>query len=211
MHKSDRENLDGNGPQASIVSARHFSVDSTDFVTKPRRLGSHLIKLFKMTTSVAALPRRSAAALPTILKAGLLAGLLDGLDAAVIIAGMNHISPVRVFRFIASGVLGLSAFHGGPGIAALGVVLHFVIAIGAAATFYAISRVLPMVLRRPLLWGSLFGLGVYFFMHYLVVPLSRTPRQPPMATWALINLLFSHIFFVGIPIALVTARASRPD
>jgi len=144
--------------------------------------------------------------------AGLLAGVLDGLDAVVFIGLMSGIPVVRVFQFIASGLIGMRAFDGGIPAAALGVVLHFTIAIGAAATFYLLSLKLPILLQRPLLCGPIYGIGVFAFMHYLVVPLSAAPRQPPLRVSSLLNLIFSHIFFVGIPIVLVTSRmAGRQD
>ena len=145
----------------------------------------------------------------TIPIAGLLAGVLDGLDAAVVIAGMNGIPASRIFQFIASGLLGVSAFRGGAPAAALGVLLHFIIATSAAAVFYVLSLQLPLLLRRPLICGAIYGIGVFAFMRYLVVPFSATPRQPPASTAAIINLLFSRVFFVGIPIALVTRRNAR--
>jgi len=145
----------------------------------------------------------------TIVTAGFIAGLLDGLDAAVVIAGMNHIPASRVFQFIASGVLGVKSFHGGGATAALGVLLHFTIALGAAATFYVLSMKVPMLLRRPLVWGPVYGICVFCFMRYLIVPLSATPRQPPASAVAIANLLFSHVFFVGTPIAIVTSRSAR--
>ena len=147
--------------------------------------------------------------LRTIVAAGLLAGFLDGLDAVVFIGGMSGAPVIRVFQFIAGGALGIKSFQGGAATAALGVAFHFVVAIGAAAVFYVLSAKLPMVLRHPLLWGAVYGIAVFLFMHYLVVPLSAAPRQSPLSARALANLLFSHIFFVGIPIALVTRRLSR--
>jgi len=146
--------------------------------------------------------------LKTILGAGLLAGFLDGMDAVVAISMIAGVPAIRVFQFIASGVLGLKAFQGGGATAALGVVLHFTIAIGAAAVFYVLSRMLPMLLRKPLLWGPVYGIVVFIFMHYLVVPLSAAPRQPPAGAIAILNLIFSHVFFVGIPIALITSRTA---
>jgi uncharacterized membrane protein YagU involved in acid resistance len=145
-----------------------------------------------------------------VLAAGLLAGVLDGLDAVVYIGIMNGIPVPRVFQFIASGLIGVRAFHGGAAVAVLGVVLHFVIAMGAAAVFYLLSLRLPVLIRRPLLCGPIFGIGVFAFMHYVVVPLSATPRQPPASVAALLNLIVSHVFFVGIPIAEVTSRMRRP-
>ncbi|MGA8874086.1 MAG: hypothetical protein WB555_01065 [Candidatus Korobacteraceae bacterium] len=152
---------------------------------------------------------RPSGPVKTILVAGLIAGFLDGMDAVVYIAWMSGRSAVRVFQFIASGALGMKSFDGGVGTALLGVFFHFVIAIGAAAVFYVLSVNLPMVLRRPLLWGPAYGVGVFVFMHYVVVPLSAAPKQPPLSLPALANLLLSHIFFVGIPIAWVTRQFSR--
>lgn len=160
-----------------------------------------------MTTTAITAQDRHGHALPTILRAGLLAGLLDGLDAALFIGLARGIPPIRVFQFIASGLLGVSSFRGGWATAALGIALHFLIAISAAAVFYALSLKWTILLRKPLLWGPVYGMGVFLFMHDLVVPLSAAPVQPPAAASALLNLIFSHIFFVGIPIAWVTSRA----
>jgi hypothetical protein len=154
-------------------------------------------------------PRLPSRPFRTILTAGLVAGSLDGADAVVFIGWMRGIPVARVFQFIASGALGVKSFHGGWATAALGGLFHFLIATGAAAVFYALSAKLPVVLRRPFAWGPVYGIGVFAFMHYLVVPLSAAPKQPPLALPALLNLLFSHIFFVGIPIALVTSRTAR--
>ena len=66
-----------------------------------------------------------------------------------------------------------------------------------------------MLLHKPLLWGPIYGMAVFFVMRYVVVPLSATPRQPPAKVSSLANLVFSHIFFVGIPIALVIRRAEK--
>jgi hypothetical protein len=152
---------------------------------------------------------RTAATLRTIAKAGLLAGFLDGMDAVVYIGLISGVPVIRVFQFIASGAVGVQAFHAGLGAAALGVFFHFVIATGAAAVFYVLSRKLPMLLRKPLLWGPIYGMGVFLFMHYVVVPLSAAPKQPPAKISSLANLVFSHIFFVGIPIAMVISREAK--
>jgi hypothetical protein len=158
-----------------------------------------------MSTTATKAPLRPSRALRTIVTAGLFAGFLDGMDAVVFIAWMSGIPVMRVFQFIASGALGVKSFDGGWATAALGVLFHFVIAMGAAAFFYALSMKLPVILRRTWLWGPIYGVGVFLFMHFVVVRLSAAPRQPTLSTAALANLLFSHIFFVGIPIALVTS------
>lgn len=148
-------------------------------------------------------------ALKTIARAGLTAGTLDGLDAAIILGVLGGPGVKRVFQYIASGVLGPASFQGGWATAGLGVALHFTIATGAAATYYLLSRPLPVLVRKPVLCGPIFGLGVFAFMRYLVVPLSAVPKVRPLTGWGLVNQLVAHTVFVGLSIALIVARSER--
>lgn len=75
----------------------------------------------------------------TIALAGAAVGVLDGI-AAVVAAGIRGVSPDRVFQYISSGLLGRSSFEGGAGTIILGVVLHLVVAVGAAAVFVTAAR-----------------------------------------------------------------------
>jgi hypothetical protein len=145
--------------------------------------------------------------LRTILLAGLLAGFLDGLDAVVFIGVIRGIPLARVFQFIASGLVGVRAFHGGTATVLLGVAVHFFIAISVAAVYYALSLKMTAMRRLPILWGSLFGITVFAVMHYVIVPLSVAPRQPQASFASLANLILAHILFVGVPVALITSRS----
>src|ERR1700761_8964350 len=95
---------------------------------------------------------------------GLVAGALD-LTQACILFGW-HI-PLA----IAGGLLGRAAFHGGPAIYLLGVLLHFFIASSAAAVYYAVSRRLTFLTEYPLVCGLFFGAAVEVVMSYIVLPL----------------------------------------
>jgi uncharacterized membrane protein YagU involved in acid resistance len=152
---------------------------------------------------------RPAHALKMILWAGLVAGVLDGADAVIIIPWLKHIGAVRILQFIASGLLGVRAFRGGWWVASLGLTLHFLIAISAAAIYYAISAKLPVPSRKPFIFGPVFGLMFFGLMQYVVVPLSVAPKQPPIKEDELLNLVLSHMLFVGLPIALITRRLSN--
>lgn len=145
---------------------------------------------------------------PTILKAGIVAGTLDGLDAALFIGMVRGAGVLRVFQFIASGLLGTTSFTEGWRSGALGVLLHYVIAIGAAGSYYVLSQRVRFLARRPLLGGPVFGIAVFVFMHYVVVKLSAAPARSWHAI-DFVNQLFAHIFFVGLPIALLIARDIR--
>jgi len=149
-------------------------------------------------------------AFETILLGGLIAGVLDGLDAAIYYDWVSGVAPDRLFRGVASGLLGPPALSGGTYTALLGVGLHFTIAIGAAAVFYAACFAIPALLRKPWITGPAYGLVVYSVRHYIVVPLSLVRhRTVPMAGWELADQLFSHMFFVGLPIALMARRSAR--
>ena len=137
--------------------------------------------------------------------AGVLAGAFD-LTFAFVFYGRQGVSPERILRFIASGVLGPAAFTLGSWTVALGATLHFVIALCAAFVFYLASRRLPVLTRRPLWSGAAFGVAMYLAMHFIVVPLSRIHFRLPTLS-SVIGELFSHILLFGMVIALGVARA----
>jgi hypothetical protein len=142
-----------------------------------------------------------------ILGGGLVAGVLDIADALVF-NGLLGASPMRVLQAIASGLLGAGAFQWGWASAVLGLALHFFIATSAAACYVLASRTWPVLVRRPFLCGAAFGLAVFVVMNFLVLPLSAF-RVRPMSTLVFGNLVFAHVFFVGLPIALMARRGLR--
>ncbi len=141
-----------------------------------------------------------------VLVGGLLAGVLD-LAAVIAWRGVFGLPPARLLQGTASGVLGQQAFAGGFRSAVLGLLLHFIIAFAAAGTYYVVSRVASFLTRRPILSGLLYGALVYFFMHLIVLPLSRVPFGDPPAHIAA-GLLLIHMLFVGLPISLAVRHAS---
>ena len=150
-------------------------------------------------------------ALRTIFTAGLIAGCLD-LAAAIITTLVRGGSPARMLRAIASGLLGASSFQGGWKTSALGVFLHFVIAFGAAAVFYAASRFVRTLVRQPIRAGVLYGMAVYFFMQVIVLPLSALPNfKPSFQASVLVLGILVHIFCVGLPIALVVRHFAHKE
>jgi hypothetical protein len=143
-----------------------------------------------------------------ILWGGLAAGSLD-LTFAVIYYPLLGSTPLKVVQSIASGLLGRTAFDGGWRTGLLGLALQYVIATGACAAYWLASRKLATLTARPVFWGSLFGVAVYFFMKLVVLPLSAIPWhvtfEPTVVPWE----LAAHILFVGLPIALIV-RAGAP-
>ncbi len=137
--------------------------------------------------------------------AGLFAGVCD-LTAACIHAGFFGATPVRVFHAVASGLIGReAALAGGAPTAVLGVVLHFVIAFGAAGTYLGVSRLWRFLVDHPFVAGPLFGVAVYWFMQLVIIPLSAITPRPQLLSNRLIAIGI-HIVCVGLPIAWSIAR-----
>lgn len=144
-----------------------------------------------------------------ILLGGLIAGTLDITGACVVSWLRAGVSPVRVFQSVASGLLGPAASTGGAKTAALGLALHFFIATVWTAVFYFASRKLRFMVSRPVPIGLLYGVVVYLFMNFVVIPLSAVPRRgPPPLSGRIIGLLVI-IFCIGLPISLIVSRFSR--
>jgi hypothetical protein len=135
----------------------------------------------------------------------LVAGVLDMIFAVV----YYHASLFNITRHIAGGLIGKeTAFAGGWGIAALGLLLHFVVATGAAAVFVAASGKLHWLVRAAIPCGLGYGIVVYFVMNWVVVPLSAitVSKYPPTPDW---KAILGHMLLVGLPIALAN-RAFSP-
>ncbi len=149
--------------------------------------------------------------LPTIAGGGLLAGLLDGVDVITYYGLKSGVAAQNIFRYIASGLIGMrAAVHAGALGVILGVGLHFTVALGAAAVYYLVALKLSILIRRPFLSGTIFGLGLYFFMNRIVVPLSAVPKNPnAVFSWTdFASGIFAHVVLIGIPIALMAQRSA---
>ena len=139
---------------------------------------------------------------------GLIAGTLD-ICAAFLYAWLRAgVGPIRVLHAVASGLLGAEAFQGGGKTAVLGLALHFLIATIWTVVFYFASRQLLFLVERPVTFGLLYGVVVYLFMNFVVLPLSNVAGRPSPISARLINMLIIMLF-VGLPIALIVRRFSR--
>jgi hypothetical protein len=125
---------------------------------------------------------------------GLVAGTIDILQACILFGWDIPLA-------IAAGLLGPTAFHGGAAMYALGILLHFFIAISAAATYYAASRRLRFLVEHPLVCGLFFGGAVQEVMNLVVLPLSALHARGPYKLDSLILGLTVHMVVIGLPIA----------
>jgi uncharacterized membrane protein YagU involved in acid resistance len=140
-----------------------------------------------------------------ILLGGSIAGTLDILYA-IGFSAWRGTPPQRLLQFVASGLLGPASFDGGNATAALGLLLHYLMMLLIAAIFYVLSRQLPFLLRKPIVWGPVFGFLVYWVMNLVVIPLSATANQWRFVPISFATGIFVHMFFIGLPIAWAAAR-----
>ena len=151
-----------------------------------------------------------AKTLRTIFWAGSVAGVLD-ITSAFILFGLRGVSPGRILQGVASGLIGARAFRGGLGTEVLGGALHFLIAFSAAALYYAASRRIPFLNKRPVAAGLLYGPLIYAFMNGVVVPLSAVAARRATSIGDLITGVIILSCLVGLPIALIVWRSSTDE
>jgi hypothetical protein len=146
-----------------------------------------------------------------ILWGGLLCGVLD-ISSAVVISLASGGSPFRMLQGIAGALLGPATFQGGAATAALGLAMHFGVALTATTVFYGLSRRFPAMVRWAVPAGLVFGIAWLLVMYRGVIPiaaairtlyLSNVKRTLPKL-WPLPLLV--HMTCVGLPIALAVRR-----
>jgi len=151
--------------------------------------------------------RRQSAAY-AIVVGGLVAGAID-IIYALTFSSLRGVAPTRLLQSVASGLLGSAAYQGGKPIALLGLFLHFVLMLIIAAIFYFASTRLRFLVARPVLWGGLYGFGVFWVMNLVVLPLSAFPSEVKFRPLFVATSLIVHAFGIGVPIALASRAALR--
>ena len=146
-----------------------------------------------------------------IVVGGLACGILD-ISAAIGQYALRGVPATRILQSVAAGLLGRAAYSGGAQTAAIGLVLHFLIAFTAAAVYFGASRRLPFLLRQAIPAGVLYGIAVFFFMNRIVVPMSQFPGAGGAFNLrAALPQIAIHIVCVGLPIALAVRHFSRDE
>jgi hypothetical protein len=140
-----------------------------------------------------------------VLWGGALSGILDAIAASTS-AAMLGTSPVRLWKYVASGLPGHNALQGSSRIALVGLVLHFLIAFIWATIFCLAALFIPWMLGWPAVAGILYGIAIYTIMNLVVLPLSATPKRQLTRLSVFIQLII-HMLFVGLPIALSASWA----
>ena len=146
-------------------------------------------------------------AFPAIAWATLVAGVLD-ISSAFLLSYPKGVGPIRVLQGVAAGLVGReSAINGGLATAGLGLAIHFFIALVVTTVFYLASRRLVFLIRHPVISGLLYGVVVYGFMYWVVMPLAYPVVHPSVSRDT--TAVCVHMSLIGLPIALIVRRYSR--
>lgn len=137
-----------------------------------------------------------------ILLTGLLTATLDAILALLI----NYKVPVAaIFKFIASGLFGGTAFNMGTSAILYGVLIHYCIAFVWATTFFLLyTRMLSLLKYRIILIVTI-GLFIWLVMNLAVLPLSAAHLQPLKLKGILENMAALILAF-GMPVTVIAGQ-----
>lgn len=151
-------------------------------------------------------------AIKTILLTGISVGIIDGLAAMILTLARSGRSPVIVFQYIASGILGNAAFTDGGAATLLGVFCHFFISLTWSAVFFFLHPAISAFMRGKVEKSILYGIVIWAIMNLLVLPASAVDQGPFTASKILIGAGIL-IVAAGLPMAYSFDRhyVSRRD
>ena len=155
-----------------------------------------------MTTAAFPIASQSNSLLRPILVGGAVAGTFDLTSAFFTFGGGAP-------RGVAGGLLGRQAVQEGIVPWILGVVLHYFIAISAAAIYCIASRKLEFLKDHWLVCGIFYGIAIFLVMNLVVLPLCAYHFTGPYQFRSLLQGLLVHMFIIGLPISFSLHKLSR--
>jgi len=145
-----------------------------------------------------------------LVRVGLIAGTLDIADA-LIFSHFRGATPSQVFHYIASGLIGSRAFQLGASGYALGVAIHYAIALFWTCAFYVCRQKLALLRRAPVVSGLLYGIVVYGIMNFVVLPLSGVPKLAHVSLAGRVNGVLALMLCIGLTVSLLLDRGLRQN
>lgn len=162
-----------------------------------------------MSTATLSMAASRRGALPRVLAAGALVGVLDlAFAVGVYVLVFQVTTATRVLQSIASGLLGSASYTGGATTAILGFVLHFGIALGWATAYFLVYRRSPGLRRYvstnggAIVAGLALGALVWLVMDFVVLTLSAARYVPVTSKYFIIQLI-GHAVLVGPAMTLI--------
>lgn len=150
---------------------------------------------------------------PHTLVGAIIAGLIAGVTIlaanaffALLVLPVPGLTLAGMFQFDASALVGKVAYTSSAYVA-LGVALHFLVAVGWAIGYAIAARRQRQLLTRPLISGAMFGILVYFAMQFMLFA-ANVYHNPSILEFD--AGIVAHVVCYGIPVALINARFYRP-
>jgi len=148
-----------------------------------------------------------------LVRAWLTTGVTDGLFSSVLSVAAYGSTVSRLFQGVASAVIGPRALDGGSATAALGVLMHFGVALAWSIVFLLLYSTIGAIRNAVRTRGGVFAVAaiygpfVWLVMSLVVMP-ALTHRMTPIAFRWWVQLI-GHAPFVGLPIVASIARTPR--
>lgn len=139
-----------------------------------------------------------------IVSIALIVGTFDIL-AAMILTLLHGNGPVKMLRYIASGVFGNAAFSGGAIFAFLGLLFHYLIAFFWTVLFFRSYPMVRRAIKSVTLLGIAYGLFVWGAMNLVVLPLSHA-FQGPFTMISTMTGVLILIAMIGMPLSFIADR-----
>lgn len=163
-----------------------------------------------MATISGATARATVSPIRSIVIAGLVIGVIGGIDQTTFFVLTQHFTPMSIFQYIASALLGPSAFAGGYMTALLGLLLHFLISFVVAAVFILAANQFAFLRRTVFVSALIYGAAVNMFMSVAVLPFTAAPKIP-VSTLLIVHGLVADALVIGLPLAITVWQSSRAN
>lgn len=138
-----------------------------------------------------------------ILFGGISVGILDVIPAFLSFG-------LKAPQGVAAGLIGPSAaFQGGALTWLLGMLLHFFIAFAAAVIYCFVGRKLDFLADHWIVCGLFYGMAVFLFMNFVVLPLSALHMAGPYQRRWLIEGILGNMVEIGLPISFGLHRFAK--
>jgi len=152
----------------------------------------------------------------TLVRAGLLTALVDGLFSSVLSAFFYGSTVARLWQGVASVPFGPKALEGGSTYVAIGLLMHLCVAFTWSMVFLAVTLAVPAVRRIIATPGGLlavaavYGPLIWCAMSLFVIP--TFTHRPPTINYRWWVQFFGHMVFVALPIVTMVSRGvARQD
>jgi hypothetical protein len=143
----------------------------------------------------------------SIIIASLVIAVANGLDQTTFAFLTQQVTPVTVFQYFASALLGLAAFAGGYTTALLGLLIHLVVSFVVAGVFILTASKIAFLRRTVFVSALVYGAAVNIISGVLL-PFTAAPKLS-VTTLVVVHGLIADALFIGLPLAITVWLGAR--